>query len=70
MYLFEELDFKFRNIETGIESKRNLVENFFNDQNSLLNKHFNTDDLFERYSNGLNSHSQVLLGQIKTNLNL
>ena len=58
MYLFEELKFTFRNIETGIENKRGFVENFYNDQNSLLNKHFNTEVLLERYSNGLNSHRQ------------
>ena len=70
MNLFEELDFKFRNIDTGIENKRHFVENFYNDQNSLLNKHFNTEVLLERYSNGFNNYRQILLDQKNTTLRL
>ena len=68
--LIEELLLKFNIIETKIEHKINYLNKSHKDQEIVLNEKFNTESLFEKYSNGLNKHREELLNQISASLDL
>ena len=68
--LLEELELKFKNIETKIEIKSQNINNLCIVNIELLEKNFNVNELSEKYSNELNNQRQLLLNQVTTNLGL
>ena len=68
--LLEELELKLSLLDIKIENKINFVKNLYQDQQGLLNEHFNTNSLKDRYSNGLNNFRERLLQPISVNLRL
>ena len=69
-YLLEELDLKFKNIETKIEFKIKHINNFYIDEIELLYQKFNANKLAEKFSNELNNQREELLNQLKINIGL
>ena len=68
--LFEELELKFCILDTKIDNKIDVVKNVYQIQQGLLNEHFNTNSLKDRYSNELNNLRERLLQPISVNLRL
>ena len=60
-HLFDELEAKFRRLDTKIAEKRVFVEDLCTDQQDLLREHFDEDTLKEKYSAEYNSCRDGLL---------
>jgi hypothetical protein len=68
--LFEEIEVKFSNIEVNIQKKIYNAYRLCNEESEFLKGKYKIDNLFEKYTNGLNNIRQELLDQIKLNLSL
>ena len=68
--LFDELEAKFKNIETGIENKKKFINDLCNDQEKLLNHRFNVKNSTSKYAKELNDQRERLLDQIKVSIRL
>ena len=67
----QELELKFSNLDTKIENKIDFVDNLYQEEQRLLNEHFDNDGLLEKYSNKLNDlRIHKLIPQIEANLRL
>ena len=66
--LFEELEQKFYNFQTKINTRITQVNNVYNKQNDLIHEKFNAKILCEKYSSRLNIYREGLLAQISNNL--
>ena len=49
-HLFDELEAKFRSLDTKIADKKVFVKNLRTDQQNLLREHFNEDTIEQKYS--------------------
>ena len=69
-HLFEELEAKFSGLNTKIQEKKVFVENLCTEQQNLLKKHFNENNLLEKYSTEFNDRRKSLLEEIWIKLKL
>ena len=66
--LCEELGLKFNALEAKIEAKLRKVAEVYKDENELLEKKFDIENLLEKYSNELNVYRDGLLKQVAQNM--
>ena len=67
-HLFDDLEAKFRSLDTKIAEKKVFVENLCTDQQDLLREHFDEDTLKKKYSAEFNRWREGLLEMIRANL--
>ena len=68
--LFEDLEFKFDYIQTGLVEKINSINNLYDEQLNLLNQNLNLENLVEKYANGFNTQRDYMLHELLNNRNL